>query len=180
MSLSLSYRRRDFGVTELWRSHVSGCAYICSVYMELIDVSESLLFQFVVESSATSCDVVPRLLKQLSFVCFSVFSPKPRVKGRGSPVETSAKQKRRPSRQARPSPSASAKNKTLANGFVEPNVSAFIFIVYLIIIYLLCNKCKSAYSNYTHANFNNQSNNYYKCRYYKAVNHRAYTGFFKT
>ena len=107
--LSLSSCRRVFGVTELWRSHVSGCAYICSVYMELIDVSESLLFQFVVESSAASCEDVPHLLKQLSFVCFSVFSPKPRVKGRGSPVETSAKQKRRPSRQARPSPSVPCK-----------------------------------------------------------------------
>ena len=81
LSLSFSSRRRAFGVTELWRSHVSGCAYICSDSVESIDLSESLLFQFVVESSATSCDVVPRLLKQLSFVCFSVLAPKPRAEG---------------------------------------------------------------------------------------------------
>lgn len=44
---------------------------------------------------------------------FSVLVPKPRAEGRGSPVETSAKQKRRPSRQARPSPSAPARIKAL-------------------------------------------------------------------
>ena len=111
LSLSFSSRRRAFGVTELWRSHVSGCAYICSGSVESIDLSESLFWQFVVESSATSCEDAPRLLKQLGFVCFSVLAPKPRAEGRGSPVETSAKQKRRPSRQARPSPSAPAKKK---------------------------------------------------------------------
>ena len=106
--LSPSSCRRVFGVTEVWHSHVSGCAYICSVSMVLVDVSESILFQFVVESSASSCEDAPLLLKQLIFVCFSVFSPKPRVEGCVSPAETSAKQKHRPSRQARPSPYAPA------------------------------------------------------------------------
>ena len=81
LSLSFSSRRRVFGVTELWRSHVSGCAYICSISMVLIDVLESLLFQLVVEPSATSCEDAPRLLKQLGFVCFSVLAPKPRAEG---------------------------------------------------------------------------------------------------
>ena len=43
----------------------------------------------------------------MNFITFG-FSPKPRAEGRGSPVETSAKQKRRPSRQARQSPTAPA------------------------------------------------------------------------
>ena len=85
--LSICLCRRVFGVTELWRSHVSGCAYICSISMELIDVSENLLFRFVVESSASSCEEAPCLLKQLRFVCFSVFSPKPRVEGSFCPCQ---------------------------------------------------------------------------------------------
>ena len=57
------------------------------------------------------------------------YPPKPRVVGCGSPVETSAKQKHRPSWQARPSPSAPAKNN---NGCRK--VSVFL-VVCLEVIY---------------------------------------------
>ena len=57
--------------------------------MVLIDAPESLFFQSVIESSATSCEYAPRLLKQLSIVYFFVFSSKPRATKRPQARESS-------------------------------------------------------------------------------------------